>query len=705
MPILTHSHIHTWFNEPVAVEVNNCIYYGIYSQSAQPAVAKYDKIKRILQIGSPRLDPIDFDDHNNPAVTVLNDGKILLVYSNHPGETWAALSNNPYDVMGGWEETLVCDGANYYSSYAHICQTRDDKNTIWCFFRDGQTIETPMPISIRFNQSGGSGYGWTPQDSIVKLITHDFGRPYFRIVQSDKRVDIMYNNGNPAESVVNSLYHVYLTINQSGTQFSAYKSNNTLIDTWGMTGGTGIVNGVVLPFNIASGTQVFDGASQRSWVWDTRYVNGNLNCAYVVFSTASGTDDVHKYRRALYNGTSWVNEDVCYAGDSLNPLETGRIPHWIVSDSNPSTNAVYSPGICLDPNVSDRVYVGKKYGSQDVRIQQWDKIDNVWNKTSDLTGVSGNNAVNARPFSIIGSNPTNIIWFCASSYLSWTSYVLRDPGTKIPLDLARTTKITNASWYPKYAPPGIKGFYLMNDGSGSVVRDVTRQFNASIQGGLTWNSDNYGPYLSGFSSTASVISDNIARSGYFNASVYPKWAAIFYRSLDDTSPKYLFGMGNSGTNNPLFAISDNTNAANQIGCMYRDNNNINNNVVVTQTRDSSYHTAMIVIPSASSVFLFRDGQYKHKLTNNIPGPVDFNTLTFGGLRRTIQGFPATNCIISVVQLGTGLIPHPLHVHSDMYNMQMLGSWDADSVGSCILRVKKSYIKRRPGLSNFYIHIQ
>lgn len=700
MAIITNSHIHTWFNEPIAVKADNATYYALYNQAGHPLAAKYDHGKQILQIGCPRLMPIDFDDHNNPAINVLHNGKILLAYSNHPGEAWAAISRNPYDVMGGWEETLVHDGITYQNSYAHLCQTTDNLNTIWWFYRDSSS-GTARPITIRFNQSGGVGSGWTASNSVVKLIDNTVYRPYFRIVQTGRRIDILYNDGNAAaaEAFVNSLYHVYLEINQAGNQFSAYKSNGTIIDTWGITGGTGIVNGLVLPFNVGSGTVVFDGTQQRSWVWDTRYVNGSLNCAYVVFNRVSNTDDAHKYRRAVYNGTSWTNEDICYAGDSLVPTETGRVPQWIVLDSDTGSNSVYSPGICLDPNVTDRVYLGKKYGSQNTRIQQWDKINGTWGYTSDLTIESG---INARPFAVLNCNPTNIIWFNAPSYISWDSYTSSYPGIKIPLTLTKTSKVTATSWNPQYAPPGTKAFYLFNEGSGSVVKDITGQFNASIVGGLTWASDGYGPYLSGFTTSAKVTSDNLARSGYFDGDIYPKWMAVLYRSLDTTAGKHMLAFGNSGTNNPLFKISDNSTTNNQIGCLYKDNNNAYSQLIYTHTRDTGYHTSMVVLESPSSMMFYRDGQYKGKSSAYVSGAVTFNTLTFGGWRGVSSTNPAINSVISAAQFGTGLIPSASHIHADMINGQFLGSW---SNSTYLVNIRYAYLKHRPGVNKFYLHTE
>ena len=58
MAILSASHAHTWFNEPIAFKANNATYYSIFTEAGQVAVAKHDHSKQIIQVGSPRSIPI-----------------------------------------------------------------------------------------------------------------------------------------------------------------------------------------------------------------------------------------------------------------------------------------------------------------------------------------------------------------------------------------------------------------------------------------------------------------------------------------------------------------------------------------------------------------------------------------------------------------------------------------------------------------------
>jgi hypothetical protein len=677
------SHIHTWFNEPIAVKSGNATYYGIYTDTGVLGVGRYDHAKQIYEVGHPRADlsPIQVDDHNNPAVLPLSNGKILAAYAEHPGKSWAAISNAADSVTGGWTETQLYDGSTYHQSYAHLAQTDDDQKTIWWFFREGVNVSNAMPITFRINQNGGAGGSWTANGSTVKLVANGTQRPYFRIAKSGRRIDILYTDGHPTEVSTNSLYHVYLVVNTAGTQYSLYKGDGTLIDTFPIAGGTGVVNGTTLPISTTTGTKIYDGATSKCWIWDVQWVGGTLYACYPTFSTTTNTDDTHKYRRATYNGSTWTHEDVCYAGDSLTPSTVGRVPHWIYPDAATSGETRYSPGICLDPNTADRVYLGKKYGDGDVRIQQWDKSGGNWSKTSDLTGASGNGKVNARPFPVQGSSPSQVIWFTANPYTNYTSFTTRQPGLLVPPTLRRLYKPTTPVYAGASAPRGTKAYYLMSEGLGTAVADVTGSYPGTITGGpLTWNQDEYGPSLSGFSSTIAVVADSLASSGFFDGGTFPKWIGILYKSTAATTGQYLVGFGNSGSTNPIFGATVNNSADNQAGGNYRDAANVQNQVSVAKARDLGYHTLLIVAESASSFRAFGDANYLGAATN-ATGAVTFDRFTIGALRRATQGSPASGATISAVVAGSGSYPSPIHIHCDFMSGQFLGTYSLGSVSS------------------------
>ena len=689
------THIHTWFNEPIAFYTTAgstpATYFGIYGDSGMVGVARWDHSYNLLEIGNPRgtsTNIIQLDDHNNPAVLRMHSGshagKILAAYEEHPGKSWVSRSPNADSVRGTWTETQLYDGSTYYQSYAHLCQTTDDLSTVWMFFREGQTVGTGMPVTFRISQDGGST--WTANASTVKLLVKTNNRPYFRIAQSGRRIDFLYTDGNPGDLSSCSIYHFYLEVNTAGTQFSVYKADNTLIDTFAISGGTGTVNSKTLPLDVSEGTLVYDGTTNMGWVWDLQYIGGSLYGCYAVFTQTSSAGDTHQYFRASYSGSSWTSEAVCYAGDSTSPGTVGRVPQWIYPDASTGQRQ-YSPGICLDPSDASIVYVGKKYGNADVRIQKWTK-SGTWSKTSDLTGASGNGRINARPFPVLGSSG-NAFWWSASSYTDYTIYATVEPATVSAMTLAKTAKESSPVWTSTYAPNGTRAFYLIHEGSGTTVNDISNTYDGSIQGSPTWGSDSYGANLSGFTTSNYVLANALASSGLFNGgSNYPLWMAVLYKVAGSTAQQYLACFGNSTNTTPRFLVATNQSADNFITGAYIDNAGQQLTINTAQTRDASYHTMVFVVESASISRLFFDGKLKTSASNTLT-TVTFDRFAIGAFVRNTVAVPAVDCTISAVVVGSGGSPSPMHLHCDLINGQFLGTW-APSSGLTLTAAAGSY---------------
>ena len=95
----SNSHSNTWFNEPIAVYRDGYDYYGIYGDTGIVGVAKYDREREILEVGHPRgttAAAIAVDDHNNPAVLALSNGKILGSATN----TTSTVTFNRFTIGG-----------------------------------------------------------------------------------------------------------------------------------------------------------------------------------------------------------------------------------------------------------------------------------------------------------------------------------------------------------------------------------------------------------------------------------------------------------------------------------------------------------------------------------------------------------------------------------------------------------------------------
>jgi hypothetical protein len=314
-------------------------------------------------------------------------------------------------------------------------------------------------------------------------------------------------------------------------------------------------------------------------------------------------------------------------------------------------------------------------------MQQWDKSGGVWSKTSDLSGASGNGLVNARPFSVVGASPTQVLWW-KGTYTNYINYATRVPTLLTPLTLARRTKPASPIWTPSRAPVGTRAFYLIREGSGLVVADLAGNYNGAIAGGtLSRGVDELGNYLTGFSNTVAVVADSLAASGFFDSANYPRWMVVLYKSLTSATGQYLAGFGAAAGTNPMFGAVVNNSTDNQVGGIVRDNAGANNQGHVTKARDVGYHTLFILAESASAFRVYSDGQHVVAGTNAL-STVNYDKFTLGALRRqAAQSNGASGCIISAAVVGSGDAPSPIHMHCDLVSGQFLGTWDVPTIAS------------------------
>ncbi len=448
-----------------------------------------------------------------------------------------------------------------------------------------------------------------------------------------------------------------MTVDSGGTFYTLSKSDGTTIGLYNLDGTAHSGSPPALPVGPSSVTKVYDGTTNKCWVWDIANVAGSLQILYPTFATASSTDDTHTYNRATLSGGTWSSDTITTAGTS--------VPNWVYPDGSTSERN-YSPGLCLDRNTADRVYLGRKYASTgsvisptgnitagsavitgmsatgslssgmaagrtelvggskilsvdsatqvtlntaavgtatgatlefqaaDVRIEQWDKSGGVWSKTSDVANTT---TTNARPIVVNNASPSPILWWDGvyGAYTDFYSGVwISTPYT------VYSTKAASPSWQSTAAPPGTQAYLLAYEGSGTTVHDVTGGTNGTINGSVAWDATApFGNFLKTFS-TSNFVAINALASGFGTqlSGNNPVWMSILFKNTDATVGQYLFAFGSSSSNNPIAAFRINPSSANNtIDVFFRDNAiTASTNIGVSDARvtDGNWHVATVL---------------------------------------------------------------------------------------------------------------
>ncbi|MBN2590204.1 MAG: BNR-4 repeat-containing protein [Sedimentisphaerales bacterium] len=318
----------TWFNDERVIVDNQILYIGsIDSQGrVQVVLRSLANPSEELQDGKYIISSWSSkDDHNNPALIKLVDGRILAVYAKHdlePQIYWriASVSDSGKKLTWG-PETSTKIAAK--ATYSNLFQLSQENGRIYNFIR-------AIGYNPNFMYSDDIAGTWEGPFVLIRS-GNDHTRPYVKYASNGKdRIDFLYTDGHPRDVRNNNVYHLYY----KGGSF--YKSDGTLIKT--------LEQVKEIPLVPSDGTQIYDGLSEtgRGWVWDLEYdKNGNPVAAYISSADgARGNDLRYRYARWDSNEKKWIDKQIAFAGTNLYVPENH-----------------YAGGITIDPNNTEIVYI------------------------------------------------------------------------------------------------------------------------------------------------------------------------------------------------------------------------------------------------------------------------------------------------------------------------------------------------------------
>ncbi len=331
----------TWFNDERAIFHQGSLFSGYVKGDGQYGVTRYDPQSNtshhmILSTAASRQQ----DDHNNPSLTVLPDGRILALYAKHLGgsQFYQRTSLVPLpstDADWGPEIVRPVPANNTYNN-TYLLSGED--NRIYNFHR-----------SINFNPtitvSDDLGATWQPSVQFIEVGTGSV-RPYPRYVSNGTdRIDLIYTDGHPRD-VANSVYHMYY----QGGNF--HKTDGTLIDSFAnlpLDHQGGQRGNIIYQYSDAAwaaGNGPDDWIpTGRGWTWDVHYGrDGHPVCVFQVQVdnvTGSGWNhDRIYYYYARWTGTEWQRRFIAHGGRPLYSAEDD-----------------YGGGMCIDPENPNVVYI------------------------------------------------------------------------------------------------------------------------------------------------------------------------------------------------------------------------------------------------------------------------------------------------------------------------------------------------------------
>lgn len=437
---LTSDGAWTWYNDYRALFHNGKLYFGfVRASDGKSTVSSFDlttgRTTNLWNSGFTQL-----DDHNNPALLVKQDGRLLSAYSRHLSDQYFSYrtshSADPA-TPAGWnaEQNIPNSGASM--TYANLFQLSAEGGKIYNYCRN-QNFNPSVYTSVN------GGTNWSAAQHFILTGTGSI-RPYMKYASDGiGRIDFLYTDGHPRD-IANSLYHLHYT------NGAFYKTDGTFVRSYAtlpLQHDAGERGSVIYQYSDADQTDPNQWIpTGRAWCWETGYQSNGAPVSVFtvqrdnVTGPTSGTDDRIYYYYARWTGSAWQKRFIAQAGRPLYAAEDD-----------------YAGGICIDPVEPNIVYISSNaqnpFNLTDTtnvalnasqRYELWRGVTADGGLTFTWSQITSNSTVdNLRPYVPRRNGGERcVVWF-RGSYASYTSYACSIVGlftTAVPTN-APAPKIT-----------------------------------------------------------------------------------------------------------------------------------------------------------------------------------------------------------------------------------------------------------------------
>ncbi|HEX6053895.1 MAG TPA: BNR-4 repeat-containing protein [Gemmatimonadaceae bacterium] len=398
----------SWFADPRVVHYKGKTYAGWVDRGGDVKVSAYDhatltKTTALVQAS------VQVDDHANPALQILPDGRVRVYYSPHTGAPmWYRTTLAPEDISAWGPPVNMPEntpGSRGYT-YPNPIYLAAERRT-YLFWRGGN-------YNPSFSTQPDGSDSWTPVGHLIAAP----GRPYVKYDgDGEDTIHVAFTNAHPNESPNSNIYYA------AYRDGALWKADGTRIGT--------------APIAPADADVVFDEPA-NAWIHDVAHdAQGRPVLVFAEFvqrdPPAAHPDTYdHRYWYARWNGEDWVVRLITSSGGSIS--EDSREPY-------------YSGGLTLDHEDPSVVYLSRQASANVWEIETWTTPDggDTW---SVEAVTAGSDTKNVRPVSPRGmlpfSSDMSVLWMRGRyryflTYETSIATILRTGGDAPPVADATTT--------------------------------------------------------------------------------------------------------------------------------------------------------------------------------------------------------------------------------------------------------------------------
>lgn len=353
-----------WLSDPRAISVNGEPVVGAISSVGDLLAYDADATPTSVDLHGSTFQQ---DDHASPTFLVRSsDSRILVFASMHNGSTinrYLSSSANDPSAFGAASSLDASLGLNFYTYPSVVQLTGETNHPIYLSFRADDGTNRHYYYSASTNQ----GVTWAAATKLLSNNGDDSNfPPYVKVIQNgNDRIDYFCTDGSPLHTPTNSFYHFYY----EGGSFRE-------------TDGTPLTLPILPATDL---TPIYDGSSGPVYPYDAATDgSGNPVGLYSLIDDEGN----HKYHRAIWDGATWDDTEICEAGGFL------------------FSGSFYSGGLAIDPDDTDTVFASRQIGGE-WKIFRYTTPDGIaWTGEQITDGVK-----DMRPYVIRGQAEPRLIYF------------------------------------------------------------------------------------------------------------------------------------------------------------------------------------------------------------------------------------------------------------------------------------------------------
>lgn len=390
-----------WFSNPRAIYYSeNEIITGWVKKDGSVEVASLniETNKKEFENIFPQM---QFDDHNNPAFTVLPDGNVFAMYTWHSTKK-GVVSNtttNGSDVKSFGEKVVFKPKTDELLerfpretyTYANPYVLKEENNRLFAFGR--WTGFKPNLII-----SDDNGKTWNEKYVVITDVPFTPGnRPYVNYYSDGKsKIHLVFTDGHPEVEPTNSVYYCYYE-----------KGSFWKVD------GTKICDLSELPFQVSDASIVYKAnkTTGRAWIAD---IGVKDNKPVILYSRHPEKTD-HRYHYSWYNSVNeiWEDHEICKAGQWFPQTQEGKTER----------ESYYMGNLILHPANPGIVYLSRQVNKR-FEIEKFVTSDE--GKTWESTPITSESTYDqVRPYvprNQPGNAKTVVMWMENKKYIHYTDY-------------------------------------------------------------------------------------------------------------------------------------------------------------------------------------------------------------------------------------------------------------------------------------------